>query len=762
MYRTRWPHTCRRCRGAIAAGEAAIHRANFTETADSPWFYHADCLIDVDPAAANYGLHNAIAWQFLSDDATEPRARNVADTDVGCPDLAALSALASQRFDQWYELVKLCDAQRKRKESVPVSRFSLREMSRDRQGRPRVSLLCVLVGLDSFGAAGVVNERLFTDYTLVSSLREYVLSEMTKLVALELPWEPIVGSLCIVSTRAKPTRRVLDRLLRLKAMGLPEPVLLLLGPADAQRDRCERALRSLLDEAGFVGDEAVSLCAETLDEASATMLGALLDEAISLDGVDEASEGHERTIAMLEEACREGRAQSYVSALVVARKRAATLDAAMAARATTCALQCLAHEPAQRAAVELLSVLPPMGDPTPLRALWIKELGRTREVSTLALAIEAELARRKDRAMWWALFTLIRATKTRSPRSSAWLSRLRACREAALAAELNTWAATILDARAIEARAVAEGIAYAASAEQQADVERGSGRRSASTDDAVLSPMAEHLRAILAAMEGPSVDELRPWLALARDCEGIAEFWERAQLCEGAGALASERWFFAEPLQCTRCGARDVGAVTPRGEEPWSRSQRCPSCALPWRARAHRATIPADWAAAVMVASRAARIESAERLARQVNESLAVFGEPPSSGFEWLIVDPITRESVYDVRGGGPSARGTRSVLPLAVDRGRALSRLNPVVLCDEVARVQDVASVAVEVARDLVALDGWARLQPGSKAHVAFAALDALYSEGAIYQGVFEGRLRLRLLWWCTPTLEGLLPRGR
>jgi hypothetical protein len=282
---------------------------------------------------------------------------------------------------------------------------------------------------------------------------------------------------------------------------------------------------------------------------------------------------------------------------------------------------------------------------------------------------------------------------------------------------------------------------------------------SAGPDESTLSPAAAHLRAIFAALEGPSEDELRPWVTLARDCDGIAEFFERAALLDEATALAHERWFYAERGRCPRCGARDVTSVYQTGNNPRSRPQRCAPCAIAWSQEEHRARVAGDWAAAVMVAARAARIESAERLARQVNESLAAFDEPHASAFEWVISDAIDGESVYDLRAGSVLT-GKPSSLTRAVSRGRTLSPLNPVVLCDEVAMVQTVPPMAVEIARDLVALDGWARARPTSNEHTAFAALDALYAEGAIYQGVDDGRVRLRALWRCPQDIVRVLPR--
>jgi hypothetical protein len=449
LYRTRWPHVCRRCLGPIAAGDAAIHRADDRETASSAFFYHPDCLIDVDPEAAILGFESALAWDESSSETAEPGLYNVAPESIGCPKFRALRATARKRADQWRARHNRSVGSR-RSAALRFARPSLDRMSRDRQGRPRVSLLCVRLDTGSLG-----DERVFVDSTLVSSRREYVLVEMTAGEPVELPWQPFIGALCIVSPSAKPTRRLIERFVRIEAMGIAAPMLVLLGPAGAARDRCERTLRGLLDESGFAGDLAVSFCAETLDAAAAAALGAALDETLSIEAPDVGNDGRASAVAVLEEICRDEREPSYVSALVATRKRSDTLDAALRARASRCAAHCLGYAPARRAAVELLSSLAPLEDPAPLRTAWLAELGRGRDVSKLARLLEAELVRCKDRGMWSALLDVLRAEKKRSTSFSARLALLRSSRDRAIAADLKTWADSTDAPSALELRATA-------------------------------------------------------------------------------------------------------------------------------------------------------------------------------------------------------------------------------------------------------------------------------------------------------------------
>jgi hypothetical protein len=471
LFVTQWPHNCRRCADPIAVGEVVIDRRLVSDDATSSTVYHPRCLLDVDPWSTRNALDpQAMFQQWVANpdpDPAQPRWLAVDDarTAVEFADREALLSVARSRLARTSALEHDAAARRRRKVAEPAPRAPRNEMSVDRKGRPRVSLIVGYVGREHLGDS-ILLESVFVDDSISSSLREYVLVEMQKHAPLDLPWQPIVGALCIASSYTKITRRAIERFVQWKSMDLPVPALFIVGPPGAPRDQCERTLRALLDDAGFVGDEAAVCCAASLDRDALVALGAALDEGISLDAARDEPALDERTRALsaLETACEEQRRDAYAAALTLVHKRSRGMSAEMKARAARCAARCLAHEPAQKIALAVIRALPPVKDPVELRSAWIDELRDARLVSKTATAIELELLRAKDAGMHRALLALICAEPKAAARSARWIGMLSSSRDRAIAGDLKTWAESISpkDPRRSAAAEVVERIERAA------------------------------------------------------------------------------------------------------------------------------------------------------------------------------------------------------------------------------------------------------------------------------------------------------------
>ncbi len=449
----RFAHHCRRCGDALDVGDVIIDRSLVEDTESSTSAYHPECVLDVDPYAVRVCMDSTAVFQqwIAAPDSTpaDPRwvLRSFSGGAINYPRRDELLALARTRVERIEELHREASARRRRKVTEPAQRAARSEISRDRKGRPRVSLLCAYIGREHLGDSGFIETQVLVDDTVTSSLREYVLVEMQKHAPVEFPWQPIVGAISVASTHTKITRRSIERFLQWKSMDLPEPVLFLVGPAGAQRDQCERTLRALLDEAGFVGDNATVHCASELTRECLSALGAALDEAISIEApsVEVDLDARARALAVLEEVTREQRRDAYSGALALVHKQSRGMSAEMKARASLCAARCLAHEPAQKIALALLQSLPPLKGPAVLREAWISELSESRTVSKAATAIERELTRAKDSAMHAALLALIRAEKKASARALAWLATLASATDHSVASDLKTWADSLDD-----------------------------------------------------------------------------------------------------------------------------------------------------------------------------------------------------------------------------------------------------------------------------------------------------------------------------
>lgn len=448
VFRTHYPHECARCREPIELSDDAIDREYATEFQRTSSIYHAECLVDVDPYYASYALNpvHALPATLMSNPPKDLRWMHLTRKEgVDREKRDALRDRADALVARGNEVSIAERARRRRKVSEPVARRDTSEMSRDRKGRPRVSLMTSLIGREHALATAEQPGKL--DAQLLSPLREYVLLEMEKHPPIDFPWQPCVGTLCIAWAETKVTRRAIERFLQWKSLDQPTPVLCIVGGDPAQRDATERALRALLDEAGYVGDQAATAHVTALHRAHCGPLFATLDEAISIEGPSVSAKVSEdprtRALALLVEATDEDRKDAYAGALSLLIKQWRGMSDAMKEEAAQRAARCLSHEPAQKAALQLLATLPPARDPAPLRAAWIELLRASRSVSKAATATQALLARAKDDTRFQALLELVMAEPKATARGEAWLWLLTNCVDRAVAERLNPWAETL-------------------------------------------------------------------------------------------------------------------------------------------------------------------------------------------------------------------------------------------------------------------------------------------------------------------------------
>lgn len=282
------------------------------------------------------------------------------------------------------------------------------------------------------------------DQTFASSLREYVLLDATKQRPLPLPWQPLIGALVVLSSQAKVTRRVLERLLQWRAFGLPTPVLWIMGSGGHERDSVERKMRGYLDEAGFVGDDAVCVYSESLSRAALVELGAAMDQALSIEGSPApALDQREAVLTALENVVNERRVASYAPALLNVSKRLRGMTPAMKERAADCAIACLTEESARIKAVELLSALPSRRGVAEIRAALLRMLRESRTVSRGAREVWSLLVVWGDEALDPALCDLVCSEEKASARDVRWLELLSECKDPAVVERLKTWALSL-------------------------------------------------------------------------------------------------------------------------------------------------------------------------------------------------------------------------------------------------------------------------------------------------------------------------------
>lgn len=408
-------------------------------------------MVDVDPIAARDALALDATFTAYIPDGSDASGtplyttRQWRGSDVALPERESILALATDRAQRVRSLREEAKSKRRRKVTESETKTARDQISRDAKGRPRVSLHYAHIGRDSLLLEA--EAKVLVDQTILSSRREYVLVESRKELVVDLPWQPLVGALCVISSQMKITKNVLDRFVQWKTLGTPTPVLFILALAGPERDERAVLARALLDEAGFIADEAAVLCAEKLDEESVAALACTLDEVVTIEGAREeaVSDLRERAVAMLESTVQERRVDAYKSALTLVRKHARGMTAAMKASAVKCAMEALSHEPARRAAIGLIQALPPAEDVAPMRALWLELLSESRTVPVLANTLLDELVRANDTQCFDALVELLRKERNPSTRSEAWLSAFDRCTVRTPAEPLKTWVDTLVD-----------------------------------------------------------------------------------------------------------------------------------------------------------------------------------------------------------------------------------------------------------------------------------------------------------------------------
>ncbi len=277
----------------------------------------------------------------------------------------------------------------------------------------------------------------------------------------------------------------------------------------------------------------------------------------------------------------------------------------------------------------------------------------------------------------------------------------------------------------------------------------------------MTNSVEETLRAALRAAEGPTAEALAPWVALARDSDGEDEFWERVAVAHHRPLewlLRDERLFYAGSHTCPRCGERAPALPEQRPAVLWSgrptdRSElaRCRACSLARRTEPVSAGRPTCWAHLVLFAARAERLEDGERLALQVNRALEGFGEAQGSVVQWRV----------GLDGCESAFNDARTVeLNRAVSAGRKRSGANPILVTDAVVARGPLAAQALDVARDLVAADGWSNATQETPERTAFDALRALYLAGIVYEGARSGVVTVRVAWALDEDTRRVLPR--
>lgn len=456
---------CRRCRESMAAGDPAVARVTAISDVLRWSAYHPDCLLDVDCSTLLAALsEDAPAVVDMSASFSEPWALESAAQGraVSFDGKEELRNRALKRMSLLQRVQREAHERRVRKvvEGGSVVRRK-DEIALDRKGRPRVELLWSAVGVDRMDA-DEVRQELLPDRTFASSLREYVLVDSGKHAPLRLPWEPLIGALFVVFSEVKLTRRAIERPLQWNAFGLPTPALWVIGPPGAARDNAEQQMRTFLDEAGFVGDEARCLVSDAISADAIAQLGAMLDDAFSIDAPPKrAVDARETLLATLESAVRDKRVATYSTALAQVTRRLRGMTPAMKARAADCAAACLTEESARKSALALLASQPHRRSVETIRAALVSLLAGGRAVTKDAQAIWDLLVEWEDDGRLSAVCDLVCAESAASKRSEQWLELLRDTSDATVGERLKTWAESLAvnDARKPVALDIAGAIA---------------------------------------------------------------------------------------------------------------------------------------------------------------------------------------------------------------------------------------------------------------------------------------------------------------
>ncbi|MBL8683481.1 MAG: hypothetical protein JNK05_30205 [Myxococcales bacterium] len=448
---------CRRCGELIAAGEAAVSRFSLDLALIPRMFYHPRCLLDVDPLMLRFSLDPSTEGTTSPGlEAITGAVRIVRSSRVYFEGRDELFAAVKQRVQQIERIEKEASEQRRRKVVEGGKKIRRKaEIAVDHRGRPRVGVLVAYAGRDALGGA-VREETVLPDKTLRSSLREYAFIEPTKYAPLALPWQPNIGALFVAMAGAKLTHHALQRMLTWASYELPNPVLWIIGPSATERDATEQKLRALLDEAGFVGDEARSVCTEAFDESAAAAVGVVLDEALSIEMPDTVMvDPREKLLAMLEDVVREKRAGGYARALGLVTKRLRGMSPEMKARAADCAIACLGDKAAFSSAMELLVSQPHRRGVPELRAALSGLLQGSKVVTKDATAVWDLLAAWGDEGRFAVLADLVVREAKPSGRTPTLLEWLSACVDPAVGERLSAFAETLVEADPRRAKVLA-------------------------------------------------------------------------------------------------------------------------------------------------------------------------------------------------------------------------------------------------------------------------------------------------------------------
>jgi hypothetical protein len=284
---------CRRCGARIARGDAVLVQRTATPYALDPRgvsrAFHPRCAVDLAPLVARTALQQAKA----------PDAPDDHDS---------LVALATERLT----------ARRPDSAAEPAV-----EPARDPLGRPRCWVLFLCSPPDpspqSPDAPLYDAEHALVDATLRSSVREYVLRvhERTRDTERD-PAQPTVAGLFWHRTDVKVSHQHRRKLVQWRALELTAPALVVVGPgADdpAVRDPIVRTLRTLLEGAGFEGDDAPVVAGTRVTTALLDELALALDSRVTAAKNDGRASRVERSLALLDEILANERTDALESAL---------------------------------------------------------------------------------------------------------------------------------------------------------------------------------------------------------------------------------------------------------------------------------------------------------------------------------------------------------------------------------------------------------------------------------------------------------------
>lgn len=156
------------------------------------------------------------------------------------------------------------------------------EPLRDRHNRPRVTLKIIGNAATDRAASWVDLQTHARDMAVCSARCEYVFEAVRHDESMLAPTDrrrPI-GACVVAALVEPPTSKVhAAKLAAMFEAGYGAPLLWVLGEGSRDaRDARVRALRALLDDAGYDPDEAVALCADRVDPEALAALALALDE----------------------------------------------------------------------------------------------------------------------------------------------------------------------------------------------------------------------------------------------------------------------------------------------------------------------------------------------------------------------------------------------------------------------------------------------------------------------------------------------------